>query len=336
RGFRTSWRFGGQRVGTEAPKRLNLPAHAPPRTNKTALRDPAASEDITARNATLALGFRGERTGRRRMVQRGLSWKGFSARPAAAFASLPPWLLSASGVAAAPPSRGCAYITARRVLVPRVLGSRGRGAPRDRDAAGTSATGPRPAGQAEEREQRREEGAGGGGGEGRPATPPAMMPGQIPDPSVTAGSLPGLGPLTGLPSSALTTEELKYADIRNIGAMIAPLHFLEVKLGKRPQPVKSEVRPLFSRQSPGFRAAALWAQRQLEQLTCASQGKASHAPRTDIQMFPSREAIGVCYLQTLWIHGNMDGDTDKQQADVYMEKVKAIHEKLLERNRQGQ
>ncbi|XP_064148836.1 jun dimerization protein 2 isoform X4 [Loxodonta africana] len=68
-----------------------------------------------------------------------------------------------------------------------------------------------------------------------------MMPGQIPDPSVTAGSLPGLGPLTGLPGSALTTEELKYADIRNIGAMIAPLHFLEVKLGKRPQPVKSEL-----------------------------------------------------------------------------------------------
>ncbi|XP_063507948.1 jun dimerization protein 2 isoform X2 [Pongo pygmaeus] len=76
---------------------------------------------------------------------------------------------------------------------------------------------------------------------GWPATPPAMMPGQIPDPSVTAGSLPGLGPLTGLPSSALTVEELKYADIRNLGAMIAPLHFLEVKLGKRPQPVKSEL-----------------------------------------------------------------------------------------------
>ncbi|XP_045434471.1 jun dimerization protein 2 isoform X2 [Pipistrellus kuhlii] len=76
-------------------------------------------------------------------------------------------------------------------------------------------------------------------GKGWTATP-AMMPGQIPDPSVTAGSLPGLGPLTGLPSSALTAEELKYADIRNIGAMIAPLHFLEVKLGKRPQPVKSE------------------------------------------------------------------------------------------------
>lgn len=67
-----------------------------------------------------------------------------------------------------------------------------------------------------------------------------MMPGQIPDPSLTAGALPGLGPLTGLPGTALTAEELKCADIRNIGAMISPLHFLEVKLGKRPQPVKSE------------------------------------------------------------------------------------------------
>ncbi|XP_045434109.1 LOW QUALITY PROTEIN: jun dimerization protein 2-like [Pipistrellus kuhlii] len=65
------------------------------------------------------------------------------------------------------------------------------------------------------------------------ATPPAMMPGQILDPSVTADSLSGLGPLTA--------EELKYADIHNIGAMIAPVHFLEVKLGKRPQSVKSEL-----------------------------------------------------------------------------------------------
>ncbi|XP_055449237.1 jun dimerization protein 2 [Psammomys obesus] len=165
------------------------------------------------------------------MVRRGLSWKGFPACPAA-FASLPPPLRNVVfGVAAARPSGGCAYISARRVLLPLALGSRGRG----RDAAGSSgAEGTRPARQAEE-------GAARGGGEGRPATPPAMMPGQIPDPSVTAGSLPGLGPLTALPSSALTTEELKYADIRNIGAMIAPLHFLEVKLGKRPQPVKSEL-----------------------------------------------------------------------------------------------
>lgn len=68
-----------------------------------------------------------------------------------------------------------------------------------------------------------------------------MMPGQIPDPSLTAGALPGLGPLTGLPGTTLTAEELKYADLRNIGAMISPLHFLEGKLGKRPQLVKSEV-----------------------------------------------------------------------------------------------
>ncbi|XP_054576219.1 jun dimerization protein 2-like [Eptesicus fuscus] len=68
-----------------------------------------------------------------------------------------------------------------------------------------------------------------------------MMPGQIPDPSMTVGSLSGFSPLTRLPSSALTVEELKYIDIHNIGAMITPLHFLEVKLGKRPQPVKSEL-----------------------------------------------------------------------------------------------
>nr|XP_051682176.1 jun dimerization protein 2 isoform X2 [Oryctolagus cuniculus] len=110
-----------------------------------------------------------------------------------------------------------------------------------RDGARAGAAGPGSPLRAEQREQPREEGArGGGGGEGWPAASAAMMPGQIPDPSVTAGSLPGLGPLTGLPGSALTVEELKYADIRNIGAMIAPLHFLEVKLGKRPQPVKSE------------------------------------------------------------------------------------------------
>ncbi|XP_054574415.1 jun dimerization protein 2-like [Eptesicus fuscus] len=60
------------------------------------------------------------------------------------------------------------------------------------------------------------------------------MPEQIPDPSMTVGSVPGLG----LHSLALTAEELKYADIYNIRAMITPLHLLEVKLGKRPQSVK--------------------------------------------------------------------------------------------------
>lgn len=101
------------------------------------------------------------------MVQRGLSWKGFSVCPAAAFVSLPPRLRSVLGVAAARPSRGCAYITAHPVLLPLAPGSRGRGAPRDRDAAGRSAVGSRSAPQAEESEQRREEGAGGGGGEGQ-------------------------------------------------------------------------------------------------------------------------------------------------------------------------
>lgn len=59
--------------------------------------------------------------------------------------------------------------------------------------------------------------------------------------SMTAGYLSGLVTLTGLPSLVLTTEELKYADIYNIKAMIAPLHFLEVKVGKRLQTVKSEL-----------------------------------------------------------------------------------------------
>uniref|UniRef100_G1Q5D1 BZIP domain-containing protein n=1 Tax=Myotis lucifugus TaxID=59463 RepID=G1Q5D1_MYOLU len=68
-----------------------------------------------------------------------------------------------------------------------------------------------------------------------------MMPGKIPGPSMTAGSLPGLSPLSRLPSSALTAEELKYTDIHNTGAMITLLHFLEVKLRKRPQPVKGEL-----------------------------------------------------------------------------------------------
>ncbi|KAK1338664.1 hypothetical protein QTO34_019319 [Cnephaeus nilssonii] len=64
---------------------------------------------------------------------------------------------------------------------------------------------------------------------------------------MTAGSLPELGPLTELPILALTAEEPKYSDIHSINiflcklAIIVPLHFLEVKLCKRPQPVKSEL-----------------------------------------------------------------------------------------------
>lgn len=106
-----------------------------------------------------------------------------------------------------------------------------------------------------------------------------MMPGQIPDPSLTAGALPGLGPLTGLPSTALTTEELKYADIRNIGAMISPLQFLEVKLGKRPQPVKSEVS-----------LGVCW-------LQMALQGCCLHLPRSLLPVlgFPARVASSVFY-----------------------------------------
>ncbi|XP_015421248.1 PREDICTED: ubiquitin-like modifier-activating enzyme 6 [Myotis davidii] len=61
---------------------------------------------------------------------------------------------------------------------------------------------------------------------------------QILDPSKT-GLSARTRPPDWTPSSDLTAEELKYGDIHKIGAMIAPLHFLEVKLGKRPQPVKS-------------------------------------------------------------------------------------------------
>ncbi|KAL0969122.1 hypothetical protein UPYG_G00222850 [Umbra pygmaea] len=65
-----------------------------------------------------------------------------------------------------------------------------------------------------------------------------MMPGPIPDPLVTAGSLPSLGPLARVPSSTLT-DQLKYADLRGLGAMLSPLHFLG-KLGKRPLTIKTE------------------------------------------------------------------------------------------------
>ncbi|KAJ8288840.1 hypothetical protein COCON_G00014990 [Conger conger] len=66
-----------------------------------------------------------------------------------------------------------------------------------------------------------------------------MMPGQIPDPSLTAGSLPSLGPLAGISATTLT-DQLKFADLRNLGAILSPLHFLG-RLGKRPAPIKTEM-----------------------------------------------------------------------------------------------
>ncbi|XP_028294676.1 jun dimerization protein 2 [Gouania willdenowi] len=64
------------------------------------------------------------------------------------------------------------------------------------------------------------------------------MPGQIPDPSVTAGSLPSLGPLAGIPATTLT-DKLKYGDLHEFGTMLSPLHFLDT-LGKRQLSIKME------------------------------------------------------------------------------------------------
>lgn len=65
------------------------------------------------------------------------------------------------------------------------------------------------------------------------------MPGQIPDPSVTAGSLPSLGPLAGISATTLT-DKLKFGDFQEFGTMLSPLHFLD-SLGKRPLVIKTEV-----------------------------------------------------------------------------------------------
>ncbi|KAJ8269949.1 hypothetical protein GJAV_G00108590 [Gymnothorax javanicus] len=62
-----------------------------------------------------------------------------------------------------------------------------------------------------------------------------MMPGQLPDPTLTAGSVPSLGPLAGIPGATLT-DQLKMADLRAMGGLLAPLHFLG-SLGKRPLPL---------------------------------------------------------------------------------------------------
>ncbi|KAE8286889.1 Jun dimerization protein 2 [Larimichthys crocea] len=66
-----------------------------------------------------------------------------------------------------------------------------------------------------------------------------MMPGQIPDPSLAAGSLPSLGPLAGISATTLT-DQLKLADFRQLGTMLSPLHFLG-RLGKRPLAIKTEM-----------------------------------------------------------------------------------------------
>ncbi|MEQ2157526.1 hypothetical protein GOODEAATRI_002663 [Goodea atripinnis] len=65
-----------------------------------------------------------------------------------------------------------------------------------------------------------------------------MMPGQIPDPSLAAGSLPSLGPLAGISATTLT-DQLKLADFHQLGTMLSPLHFLG-RLGKRPLAIKTE------------------------------------------------------------------------------------------------
>lgn len=66
------------------------------------------------------------------------------------------------------------------------------------------------------------------------------MPGQIPEPSVTAGSLPSLGLLAGISATTLT-DKLKFGDFQEFGTMLSPLHFLN-SLGKRPLRIKTEVR----------------------------------------------------------------------------------------------
>ncbi|XP_051510480.1 jun dimerization protein 2-like [Myxocyprinus asiaticus] len=67
-----------------------------------------------------------------------------------------------------------------------------------------------------------------------------MMPGQIPDPMVTAGSLPSVGPLAGIPATTLT-DQLKLAELYRIGAVLSPLSILN-RHAKRPLSViKGEI-----------------------------------------------------------------------------------------------
>ncbi|KAM9787671.1 jun dimerization protein 2-like isoform 2-T2 [Syngnathus typhle] len=59
--------------------------------------------------------------------------------------------------------------------------------------------------------------------------------GRIPDPSVTAGSLPSLGPLAGIPA----TDTLKFGELHEFKTMLSPLHFIG-SFGKRPLVIKTE------------------------------------------------------------------------------------------------
>ncbi len=68
----------------------------------------------------------------------------------------------------------------------------------------------------------------------------AMMPGQIPDPLMTAGSLPSVGPLAGFPATTLT-DQLKLAELYSLGAVLSPL--ILNRHAKRPfDVIKGEVR----------------------------------------------------------------------------------------------
>ncbi|XP_072532946.1 jun dimerization protein 2 [Salminus brasiliensis] len=58
-----------------------------------------------------------------------------------------------------------------------------------------------------------------------------MMPAQMPDPVVQAGSLPSFSPLTGFPASTLT-EQLRLAEMYSLRAAATPIELLHP--GKRP------------------------------------------------------------------------------------------------------
>ncbi|XP_078392461.1 jun dimerization protein 2-like [Cetorhinus maximus] len=67
-----------------------------------------------------------------------------------------------------------------------------------------------------------------------------MMPGQIPDHSLTAGSLPVIETLRGMPTNTLIAKELKFTDLQHVGTIISPLHFLGVRYSKQALSLKTE------------------------------------------------------------------------------------------------